>query len=304
MPYPVNTGGGVPSHSGTFIPQIWSTKLLTKFYMNTVYPHIANTDYEGEITKHGDEVKIRTRPDITVQDYVKGQKLQYQNPTSPTVSLLIDQGHYFAFNLYDVDRHQSDIALMDEWANDGSEQMKIRVDANILGSVHSQVAAANAGNTAGANSGSIDLGSATTPLTLTKGNIVDHIVECGTVLDEQNIPESDRYFVLPPLACARIKTSELKDASLTGDGRSTLRNGKIGMIDRFTIYSSNNMSVDAGVYDSVFGHKSALTFASQITDMESLKNPDDFGDLARSLLVYGFEVIKDSAMGTSKFNIG
>lgn len=299
MAFPVNTGGGVPSLSGTFIPSIWSTKLVTKFYLNTIYGEIANTEYEGEIQNHGDEVKIRTRPDITVRDYVKGQGLTYENPTAPIVNLLIDQGHYFAFNLYDVDKRQSDIKLMNEWGDDGSEQLKIKVDANILGSVYASAAAENAGATAGAISGDINLGTAGSPLTLTKANIVDQIVDYGVVLDEQNIPESDRYLVLPAKACARIKTSELKDASLTGDGKSTLRNGKIGMIDRFTIYSSNNLNVTSGAYDIIFGHKSALTFAGQISMMETLKNPSDFGDLARSLFVYGFEVIKPESMGHS-----
>lgn len=299
MPFPVNTGGGVPSHSGTFIPQIWSTKLLTKFYTGTVWGEIANTDYEGEITAHGDEVKIRTRPDITVRDYVKGQNLNYENPTAPTVSLLIDQGKYFAFNVYDVDKHQSDIGLMNEWSEDGSEQMKIAVDADILGAIFADAHAANAGANAGAISGDINLGTSAAPLTLTKSNIVDQIVDYGVVLDEQNVPESERAIILPAKACARIKTSELKDASLTGDGKSTLRNGKIGMIDRFTIYSSNNMSYNSGKYDVIFCHKSALTFASQITNMETLKNPNDFGDLVRSLFVYGWEVIKPESMGHS-----
>lgn len=303
MAFPVNTGGGVPSLSGTFIPQIWSQKLLTKFYLNTVYAEIANTDYEGEIKAYGDEIKIRTTPDIVINDYVKGQDLTYQDPTSPNVSLLIDQGHYFAFNLYDVDRVQSDLNLMDQWANDGAEQMKIKVDSNILGSIYTSADADNAGATAGAISGDINLGTAAAPLALTKANIIDAIVDYGTVLDEQNRPDSDRYLVLPAKACARIKTSELKDASLTGDGKSTLRNGKVGMIDRFTIYSSNNLNVTTGEYDVIFGHKSALSFAGQINSMETLKNPSDFGDLARSLFVYGFNVNQPKSLGHSVITI-
>jgi len=301
MAFPKNAA--LPVVSGTFVPQIWSTKLLTKFYLNTVYNNIANTDYEGEINGHGDEVIIRTRPTITVGDYVKGTAITYENPNSPNVSLLIDQGHYFAFNLFDVDRHQTDLKLMDEWSQDGAEQMKIKVDSNILGSIFTKADALNAGATAGAKSGDINLGTAAAPLALTSLNIVDYIVDYNTIMDEQNLPESDRYVVLPPKACARIKTSVLKDAALTGDGRSTLRSGKVGMIDRTTIYSSNNMNVALGKYDIIFGHKSALTFASQITHMEQLKNPTDFGDLARSLLVYGFEVIKPGSLGHSVVTI-
>ena len=299
MAYPVDAG--VPSHasgsSSNFIPAIWSGKLLEKFYPATVFGEIANTDYEGEIKDHGDEVKIRTVPSITISDYVKGTKLNYENPTSPDVTLNIDQGHYFAFSVYDIDKQQSDLQLMDSWSTDASEQMKIKVDGNILGTIHTQAAAENAGKTAGAKSGDIDLGDATTPLTLTKANVLDFIVDCGTILDEQNRPESDRYIVLPAWACGMVKKSDLKDASITGDGKSVLRSGRLGMIDRFTLYSSNNLNVASGKTDVVFGHKSALTFAGQFTNMETLKNPDDFGDLVRGLMVYGYEVINPGSLG-------
>jgi hypothetical protein len=36
-----------PAYSGVFIPEIWSGKLLEKFYSATVLAAISNTDYEG-----------------------------------------------------------------------------------------------------------------------------------------------------------------------------------------------------------------------------------------------------------------
>lgn len=295
-----STGSGNVSK---FIPQVWSSKLVEKFYKATVFTDITNTDYEGEIKAYGDKVVIRTVPSITIRTYVKGTNLTYEEPESANVELDIDQGKYFAFKVFDVDKYQSDLNLMNMWSEDGAEQMKISIDADILGTVYSSVAAANAGATAGAISGNINLGSHTTPVALTKTNILDWIVDCGTVLDEQNLPESNRYIVLPAKACGLIKKSDLKDASLSGDGTSILRNGRLGTIDRFTIYSSNNVDVgtggDAGEYDIVFGHKSAITFAAQISEMEEVKNPNDFGSFVRSLMVYGFEVIKPTSLGYS-----
>lgn len=77
-----------------FIPAIWSRKLVVKFYDETVFTAIANTDYEGEIKAHGDEVIIRTVPNITINNYVKGAGLTYENPESANVKLTIDQGKY------------------------------------------------------------------------------------------------------------------------------------------------------------------------------------------------------------------
>ncbi|MAT95376.1 MAG: hypothetical protein CME59_22625 [Halioglobus sp.] len=297
---------GVPSlasdSTSKFIPAIWSTKLVTKFYDSTVFTEIANTDYEGEIKAHGDEVIIRTVPSITINNYQKGGGLNYEDPESPNVTLTIDQGKYFAFNCWDIDKHQSDIDLMNKWSEDASEQMKIAIDTDILAAIGASAHADNSGDSAGRISGDIDLGEAaagvgTNAVQLTKANILDHLVDWGTVLDEQSVPESNRWVVLPAKACGLIKKSDLRDASIAGDGTSILRNGRLGMIDRFTIYRSNNLNVNNTEIDILFGHPSALTFAAQITEMETIKNPDDFGDLVRGLEVYGFEVIKPEALG-------
>ncbi|MEM1152948.1 MAG: hypothetical protein AAGI44_02340 [Pseudomonadota bacterium] len=306
MVYPVQSG--VPSlgsgSTSKFIPEVWSTKLVVKFYDATVFGDITNTDYEGEISAYGDKVVIRTVPSITISNYVKGAGLTYENPESANVDLLIDQGKSFSFNVFDVDKHQSDLNLMNTWSEDASEQMQVSVDGDILAAVPSDAHAQNSGAAAGRISGDIDLGVASTPLALTKENVLDALVDFGTVLDEQSIPESNRWVVLPPRICGLIKKSDLKDASLAGDGTSILRNGRLGMIDRFTIYRSNQVNVSGGEYDVIFGHKCAITFASQITEMETLKNPDDFGDLVRGLQVYGYETIKPEALGHAVCSLG
>ena len=191
---------------------------------------------------------------------------------------------------------------MNKWSEDASEQMKIAIDTDILAAIGASAHADNSGDSAGRISGDIDLGEAaagvgTNAVQLTKANILDHLVDWGTVLDEQSVPESNRWVVLPAKACGLIKKSDLRDASIAGDGTSILRNGRLGMIDRFTIYRSNNLNVNNTEIDILFGHPSALTFAAQITEMETIKNPDDFGDLVRGLEVYGFEVIKPEALG-------
>ena len=45
----------------------------------------------------------------------------------------------------------------------------------------------------------------------------------------------------------------------------------------------------------IAGHKSAFTFASQITKTEQVRNPYDFGDYIRSLNVFGYKATKPEA---------
>lgn len=283
-----------------YIPVLYAGKLLVKYYDATVLSVITNTNYEGMIKKMGDTVYIRTRPDMTIRDYVKGQTLVNEQPESTSTSLLINKGKYWSFVTDDVDKIQTDIkTFIDEWTDDAAEQLKISIDTAILGDIYSSVHASNAGTTAGRLSGDINLGTAGNAVSIDKTSILDKIVDCGQVLDEQNVPESGRWFIMPPWACAMIKKSDLKDASLAGDATSIMRNGLLGMIDRFTLYKSNLLSGTAATGEyMLFGHNDATTFATQLVENKVLDNPNGFGTLHRGLQVYGYKVVKPEAMGT------
>jgi hypothetical protein len=291
-----------PGTASKFIPEVWSGKLVEKFYKSTVFGEIASTDYEGEIAGLGSNVVIRTIPDVTISDYVIGAGLTAQYPTSTATNLSIDQAKSFAVALNMVDARQSDLDLADVFANDASIQLRIAADADVLETIPADVSPDNSGPTAGVDSNSINLGDSSTPVTLTKTTIVDFVVDLGTVLDEQNVPDEGRWLVLPPWAIAMVKKSDLKIASLAGDSVSILRNGKIGEIDRFTIYQSRNLlrqtSPGPATY-AMFGHSAGLTFAAQITECEMINNPNDFGYIIRGLMVYGFEVIEPKYVGTA-----
>jgi hypothetical protein len=294
------TSPGHPTYTGNFIPEIWAGKLIENFYDAAVLAAIANTDYEGEIKQHGDTVNIRTTPEITINDYVKGQTLVVENPDKPKVQLLIDKGKYFAAVEDDVDQVQSDIAMMDAWSKDASEQMKETIDTDVLANYLTDIPSENKGLTAGAITLAIDLGVTGTPNALTTSNVLAEIINHGTVLDEANVPESGRWMVIPAKMAGLIKQSDLKDASITGDGSTPLRNGRLGMIDRFTLYVSHNLPLSAtgaaGEFSILAGHKKGLTFASQMTNMETLRAESTFGDIIRGLQVYGYKVVKPEAL--------
>lgn len=318
--YPINSGGfNTPggqvaysgtAYSGSFIPALWSGKLAQKFYAATVFGEIANTDWQGDITGMGDTVIINTIPSITIRDYSIGQNLAYEVPAPSTISLTIDQGKYFGVNVNNVLEVQSKPKLMDIFTNDAAMQMKIAIDQDVLAGTFNGGAAANKGATAGAISANFNLGTDDAPITLAANNILEKITALSSVLDEQNVPETDRFLVITPTERQILMQSNLAQAQFMGDPSSILRNGKIGMIDRFTVYVSNltpraaadedwTGGADSGAakrHAIIAGHKSAITFASQIAKVESLQNPNDFGTLIRGLNVYGYKVVQPEAL--------
>ena len=305
--------------SGSFIPTLWSAKLNQKFYKSTVFGEIANTSYEGEISGLGDKVVINNRPDITILDYQVGTPLSYQVPTPSTVELPIDRAKYFAFQVNDVVEHQAQPKLMDMFSDDAAMQMKIAIDTSVLlgtatkQGIWNDVPAANQGATAGAISGGYNLGTANAPVTLTASNVLATLTALAGVLDEQNIPETERWLLIDPLTRQILMQSNLAQAQFMGDDKSMVRNGKIGMIDRFTVYVTNNLPKAAAAQDYfgaaaagtakrrliMAGHKSAVTFASQMTKMETVRNPSDFGDYVRGLNVYGYKTIIPTGLASA-----
>jgi hypothetical protein len=312
-------------YSGNFIPSVWSAKLNAKFYAATVFGEVANTNWQGEISGMGDKVIINTAPTIAVTNYqVGGAGLNYQVPTPDVQEMNIDKAKAFAFQINDVLDYQAKPNLLDMFSADAGEQMKIAIDSNVIYNTIFSAHASNQGATAGVKSAAYNLGTSGSPIALNStagdpANVLTKILQLSSVLDEQNVPESDRFLLLDPATRALLMNTNLAQAQFMGDSQSIVRNGKIGVIDRFTVYVTNQLpfaAANATLWTSgdgteatitattnvarrktiVAGHKSAITFASQITKMETIRNPNDFGDYIRSLNVYGFKVVRPEGL--------
>jgi hypothetical protein len=285
---------------------LYSKKVLKNFYKGTFYHECFNTDYEGEISGQGAKVHIRKTPEISVGSYSIGTKLDYQVPSKDATELTIDQGLYSAFQVDDINKAQADIEMINMFAQDASQRIKIYVDSEVFAYIATRADASNAGQTAGAISGNIDLGLITgagNSISITPDNAVDYIVDLNTVLAEANIPPEGRWIVLPAWYCAMLKKGDLKAADITGDSSGVIRNGLIGMVDRTTIYQSNNLytATDGDSETSWYvqaGTKEACTFASQVDKVDTLKIPDSFGEYWRTLFVYGRAVVQAAALST------
>lgn len=318
---PFNTN---PSYSGAFIPTLWSGKLLAKFYQNTMLSEIANTDYEGELKNQGDTIRIRLAPSISISDYTVGQSLSYEVPTPIFQDMQVNKGKYFGVQVNDVLAYQSDMNLMNMFTEDAAKQLKISIENEVFfnNMVTEGPAAANEGATAGAISAAYNLGTDTAPIDqATPENVLKGILRMSTVLDEQNVPEDGRWLIISPYDRHLLMQSNIAQAYFTGDAQSTIRSGKIGMLDRFTVYVSNLLprgaagkALVAGLTDPatggavasaknrrlmVAGTKAAMSFAMTVNKTEPLRNQTDFGDIVRGLAVYGRKTVKPEALVTA-----
>lgn len=320
--FPVNAPFNTdPAYSGSFIPTLWSKKLLIKFYQNLMLSEIVNTDYEGELKNQGDTVRIRSVPDVTIRKYEIGNNLQYEVPTPIFQDMVVDQGNYFGVKVNDVLAYQSDMDLMNMFTSEASKQMRLAVEEEVFyhSFVTSGPAPENEGHSAGAMSGEYDLGTDTTPIEHSNpDNILNAIFRMSAALDEQDVPPDDRWLLMSPYHRHILLQSDIAASFFSGDSSSIVRTGKIGRIDRFTTYVSNLLPFGAAGKALVSGRgkpseapdlpgakrrslmvagtKHAISFAATIDKTEPIRSQTDFGDIVRGLMVYGRKVVKPEAM--------
>jgi hypothetical protein len=285
------------------IAKLYSSKVNVKYFAATCLNSIVNRRWEGEL-RHGDEVVIANDPDVTISDGSKGGQVTFEQPQSTAVTLKINKVKQWGFKTEKLDDVQSHIAnISGRWSDVAAKQLKIAIETDVFANVYADVDSSNTGASAGKISANIGLGAGTGSAgqAVTKTTVIEKIVDCGQVLTEQNVPETGRWMVIPPWMRSLLLTSDLKDASMTGDTVSPARNGRIGIVDTFELFVSNNLySLTDGTRTCsyvLFGTNDAITFAGQVDDTDSADDPYSWFTLHKGRFVYGYKVVKPEALG-------
>jgi N4-gp56 family major capsid protein len=278
-----------------FVPDLWTAKILVALRKKAVAGGLVNRDYEGEIRRAGDSVKITSINDVTIGTYTAHTDITFEDIDDATRSLLIDQQKYFAFELDDVERAQAinGGAVMNQALDNATYQLRDVSDAFLLAAM----------NTAIQGTGN-DLG--TIAIHTTKQNLYDAFVDLSVTLDEDNVPEEGRFAVVSPSLHGRLL--KLDSFVQAGDSASPLArlNGFIGEVAGLSLFKSNNMPAvtDAAATGglAIAGHSIATTFAEQIVSTEAVRLEKRFADGVKGLHVYGAKVVRPTALAVVEFD--
>jgi len=287
-----SAGGYANLPNGNWAPAIYSQKVLKFFRTASVVEDITNTDYAGEIENFGDTVKIIKEPTITVSSYTRGSVLSPQDLQDDQLTLVVDQGNAFAFKVDDIEERQSHVNWESLATSSGAYALKNEFDTNVIAAMVS-----GAGTTVGSDGSGQDVGFASGEV-----DPVNILANHARRLNSNDVPEENRWFLAPPQFWEQAgqTSSKLMDASVTGDGASPLRNGRIhaGKIQGFSCYMTNNFAASStsNYYKVLSGHMSAVATASHIAKTEVVRDPDSFADIVRGLHVFGRKVIRSKAL--------
>lgn len=274
----------------TFIPELWSARLLYALDKAHVATNLVNREYQGIIANQGDTVHINSIGAITVKDYTKNTDIADPDALTTTEqTLVIDQCKYFNFQVDDVDNVQAAGDLVDTAMSRAAYSLADVADAYLLKTI---AAGAASGNTVGAASG---------PIALTAANVYENIVKLRTKLDKANVPNTGRTIVVPPEVYALLLMDDRFAKSDAAAGQSALLNGEVGRVAGFTVYMSNNVHTGTGTdtgktayFEITAQVSTATTYAEQIIKTEAYRIEKRFADGVKGLHVYGAKVTDGS----------
>jgi N4-gp56 family major capsid protein len=270
----------------TFIPEVWSSRLLNALERAHVFAqgNVANRDYEGDIANAGDTVRIQSIGEITISSYTKNTNISAPEAlTDAEATLVIDQAKYFNFQVDDVDRRQTQVGLMDAAMRRAGYRLRDTADTLIAGFY------ASAGSA---------LASSASPKTdlATAGKAYEHLVDLAVLLDENDVPAEDRWVAVPPWYQGALLKDDRFVKSGTPGGEQRLLNGQIGEAAGFAVLKSNNVSNDATTWRIMAGNPMAISFAEQIDRLEAYRPELRFADAIKGLHLYGAKVIRPEAL--------
>lgn len=264
-----------------FIPEFWSSALLTSLKKSLVFGDVVNRNYEGEIAAAGDTVRITSVSRPTISTYVPNSTtITYEQLADAQRTLVVDQAKMFNFTVDDVDRRQSLPGIVEEATREAAYALADTIDQFI----------------AGLYTGAINTIS-TTAVTSAAANAYTLLVDLKVQLDQKNVPGDGRWVIVPPWYHGLLlKDNRFIDASASGSTEA-LTNGRVGRAAGFDVRVSNNAPLITGDdYAVVAGHNSAITYAEQINKVEALRLETKFADGIRGLAVYGAKLIRPDSI--------
>lgn len=265
----------------TFIPKIWSARLLEHLDKAHIFGALVNRDYEGEISAFGDTVIINQIGDITIKTYTKDTDIDApQSLETADQMLIIDQAKYFNFGIDDIDKAQARTPLMDK------------------AMARTAYGLADVNDLFIANLMKTEAGILVPSATITPTDAYDVLVEMKIKMDKENVPKTGRWIVVPPEFEGYMLLDPRFASAYGSQAEGRLVNGLVAKGAGFDIYVSNNTP------GLIASNNMSTTYAQQITEVEAYRPEKSFKDAMKGLNVYGGKVTQPKSIAYMEATFG
>jgi len=216
----------------TLIPSMWADSILRQLRANIIVARLVKHDFENEVKKLGDTVKINKVGALTAADKVAGTSVTRQTTTATGQDLVLNKHKVVPFSIEDVARGQANPKAMDEQMLEAGRALAEQYESDVLAAI---VAAAAGGNIMGA-----------------AGAAADEALVLGSrkAFADNKVPQAAMKAAIwgtkDNNALLTTSSSKFTNANTRGDAGSALREGHVGRLYGIEHFESQLINVVAG----------------------------------------------------------
>jgi len=271
-----------------FIPTVWHEAIQHELERMHVFVGDCNREFEGDVSKMGDSVRILGVGKPTIKTQVGGDITLTDAETIEDTSdtLIIDHVSYFNYLVDDIDKRQAVGGLMDALNTESSEALANETDLCISSLSKAKEAVKKDNSAVTLTSGATGGGAV---------NILEYIDAGLEKLYEKDVrPNANISITVPPWFYMMLKQAYVK---LDTDNSTMLENGKVGRYGNVLVRMSNNVVKD-GSGNSLIQLKTprAISFAQPMTHTEPYRPEKKFSDAVKGFILYGAKIVRPKEM--------
>lgn len=269
-----------------FIPTLWAEKIDMALDEWLVFYEGCNHEYEGQLKKAGDSIRIQNVARPTITTTTDGAEITLSGAEKPDVTSItmpVKRQTYFNYGIYDVDKAQAagdlDAALKHETTQGVANEIDLAVSTvvNDAGAkkLYSTVPKVVVG-TAGSG----------------EKNVLEILDEAQQKLYEANVPTNEYVeVIMSPRFYTLFRREYTK---LDTNNSEILKNGKVGMYGNMTVKLSNNVTTaNSGAQDLIMVKtKKAIAAVKTLSKVEAYRPETGFIDAVKGLTVHDRKLVR------------
>ena len=274
-----------------FIASIWSQKINAGLDKTVAMLQVVNRDYQSDADKGVETIHIIS-PDCVDATPYTGSIPSYGTLSTTPTALVLDQKVCFGIVVPDIAEAQSNVSIIDCVTEQAKKGIESAIDAYLF-SLYTSAAPEN------------KLGTTASPIAINAANVYSKFVTLAKTLKVSgalNGANTGWVVVHPDIEEVLLLSPQFAAASQMGD--KTIRQGAIGRIAGLDVFVSNNVGADGDDYTILAGTKEGITYASQLTKIETIRAQASFDSIVRGLYTFGGLVVNPKAIAVMNSELG
>ena len=260
-----------------FIPTVWSEAINRELERKLVFAEDCNRQYEGDVKKLGDTVRILGvgKPTITTTVDKEIVLKDPENVEDTSVTMAIRHISYFNFKVDDIDRRQAVGGVMDAYTSESAQGVANEMDKHIGSMAMDKLAKLHAASA----------------VAVTKSNILGEVDRALELLYQNDVnADEDIVMGVPPFFYITMRQAY---TDLDTNNSAMLKNGLVGKYGNVRVKMSNNCAVTKnGEYRIMVRTKRAVAFANPMTHVEAYRPEKGFSDAVKGFVLYEAKIVR------------